>query len=121
VRKRLTLRLAKPLVKIFDWNIQRAGQCVQLAGRDPVDAAFIFVGLLGCNAEQFTKILLSETKNDTPLVDTIGNVLVNRRGLSLWFTHLLAQRENAYSSIANMRMVWLQTHIGGSRRAAPLA
>src|SRR5205807_9316599 len=71
--------LAEAFVEICDRRIQHAGDLVQTASRDAVDAAFVFVRLLIGHADHFGELLLGQTKHDPTLADARSDVIVYRR------------------------------------------
>src|SRR5215469_17093734 len=81
--------LADAFVKIGDRCAQRAGDLEQPAGRDPVDAALVFVRLLVGHADHLGELLLGQTQHDAAFADPAADVVVycGGRPPSLRFGH----------------------------------
>src|SRR6266699_1817924 len=69
--------LLQPIEEIADWNAQDLRDLVEAAGRDPVNAALVFVRLLVGDPDQIGQLLLGQPQHDPPLPDSRPDMAVD--------------------------------------------
>jgi hypothetical protein len=72
--------LPDALVEVADRRTQRSGNLEQPAGRNPIDPALVFVGLLVGYTDHLGELLLGQAQHDAPLANPSPHVIVNGSG-----------------------------------------